>query len=62
MPQSKIGQDHAPMEWRGYWAGIEKKTSAAVADLAGGASAADVLAKVNEILAALRACGLMKET
>ncbi len=62
MPQSKIGADHAPMEWRGYWAGIEKKTCEAVADLAGGASAGDVLAKVNELLAAMRAVGLMKET
>lgn len=62
MPQSKIGADHAPAEWRGYWAGIEKKTAAVVSPLGAAPTNAQIATAFNALLTALQAVGLMKET
>lgn len=58
-PQSRIaGADGRPLpEWHRYLSGIEEisKRLNAVDDIAGGATLADAIAKLNEILAAFRA-------
>jgi hypothetical protein len=63
IPQSPlIGSDHPRQEWTKYFAGIEEmsvRTSVNVADLAGGATLADVIAKVNELLAAMQTANQM---
>jgi hypothetical protein len=58
MPQSPlVGQDSRPRsEWLKYLAGIEDigKRLDEIDNLAGGATLADAIAKINEILAAFR--------
>lgn len=58
IPQSAmVDRDgHPRPEWQAYLAGIQKisKRLDAIADLAGGATLAETIAKINEILAAYR--------
>ncbi len=53
-PQSPlIGADHPRREWTQYFSGIEElsgRVSATVTPLAGGATLADVIAKINEMI------------
>ena len=62
-PQSPIVDQNGKLKqgWHQYILGIQDKRAEAIADLAGGATTAECVTKINDLLAALRVAGLLRE-